>query len=321
VLEGIVARISPMTKVQYAHGCHLADSYSAGIGQAVWMARDADVIVAVVGLSGRIEGEQGESSYSTTGGDRASLELPGVQLELLKELHKLGKPLIVVYLGGSAVDLGWAQENAAAVLCGWYPGQAGGEALAEAIFGHYNPAGRLPVTFYKSVEQLPPFEDYTMEGRTYRYFRGEPLYPFGYGLSYTQFAYDKLKLSAGAIGPGDALGVSVEVRNVGAWDGDEVVQVYLTDLEASAPVAIRRLAAFRRIHLKAGKKRVVKFTLPPAAMSMVDEQGRRIVEPGRFALAIGGGQPGTRSEMAGSGNILKQEFIVTGPAMEVDLVS
>ena len=316
IAEGIVAKVSPATRAHFCHGCTVSGMSTGGFGEARWHAKFADVILVVLGLSPQVEGEQ--NSAADTGGDRTNLELPGVQQQLLQELHKTGKPIVLLLLGGSAMAVNWADENTPAILCAWYPGQAGGQAVADVLFGDYNPAGRLPVTFYKSVEQLPPFESYAMAGRTYRYFSGEPLYPFGYGLSYTRFAYTRLAVKPAAIGPADTLAVSVDVRNMGKAAGDEVVQLYISDLEASAPVPVRQLAQFRRIHLKAGQKRTLRFSLGPRAFSLVDEQGRRLVEPGRFRLSIGGGQPGTRSESAGSGNILSAEFSVVGRTMCID---
>ncbi len=194
----------------------------------------------------------------------------------------------------------------------WYPGEEGGTALADVLFGDYNPAGRLPVTFYRSVTDLPPFDDYRMEGHTYRYFRGQPLYPFGYGLSYTTFAYRHLQPSAPSIAAGEELAVSVEVENAGSRAGDEVVQLYLTDVEASAPVPIRQLQGFQRIHLAPGEKRTVTFTLTPRQFALIDAQGRRIVEPGEFRIAVGGRQP-TGAEDTG---VLQTTITVTGQTIE-----
>ncbi len=219
--------------------------------------------------------------------------LPAPQEELLRRLHALGKPIVLVLLNGGALAVNWAAENIPAIVEAWYPGQAGGEAIADVLFGDYNPAGRLPVTFYKSVADLPPFEDYRMEGRTYRYFRGEPLFPFGYGLSYTTFAYRNLRLSAQTIAPDETLTVSVEVQNTGDRAGDEVVQLYVSDLEASVPVPLRQLAGFTRIHLNPGESKTVSFSLMPRQLSLIDSEGRRVVEPGEFQIAVGGCQPGT----------------------------
>ena len=159
------------------------------------------------------------------------------------------------------------------------------------LFGDYNPGGRLPVTFYRSVEDLPPFEDYDMQGHTYRYFRGEPVYAFGHGLSYTTFGYGNLRLSAGSLRPGEALTVTVDVRNTGQREGDEVVQLYLSDVEASVPVPIRQLVGFKRMHLQPGETETVSFTIEPEQFTVIDDAGQRVVEPGRFRLSVGGRQP------------------------------
>jgi beta-glucosidase len=208
---------------------------------------------------------------------------------MLEALHATGKPVVLVLTTGSAISLGWAQEKLPAIVVAWYPGQRGGDALADVLFGDYNPAGRLPVTFYASVAQLPPFADYAMEGRTYRYFRGKPLYPFGHGLSYTRFAYSDLRLSRARAGVGDSVEVSLDVKNVGSRDGDEVVQLYARDVQTTAPAPIRELRGFERVALKAGEQRRVRFTLVPERDLARYDEGRKAlaVEPGEFELELG----------------------------------
>ena len=181
----------------------------------------------------------------------------------------------------------WANDHAAAILEAWYPGGEGGTAIADVLFGEYNPAGRLPVTFYKSVDQLPPFTDYSMAGRTYRFFKGEPLYPFGFGLSYTKFVYSNLRLDK-SVKAGEPVKVTVDVTNAGEREGEEVVQLYLTDVAASAPVPIRTLVGFDRISLRRGEKRSVMFTITPRQMSLIDDGGKRVIEPGEFVIGVGG---------------------------------
>src|SRR5262249_22855307 len=193
---------------------------------------------------------------------------------------------------GSALSVTGADEKVPAILEAWYPGEEGGSAIVDVLFGDYNPAGRLPVTFYKSVEQLPPFENYSMDGRTYRFFKGEPLYPFGYGLSYTHFKYSGLSFSTPTVSPMQGVTVTATVENTGNREGDEVVQLYVTDLEASVRVPLRSLAGVERVHLKPGEKRVVSFTLEPRQLSVITNDGRTVVEPGRFRVTIGGKQPG-----------------------------
>jgi beta-glucosidase len=261
--------------------------------QAVEAASNANLVVLALGLSPAVEGEEMPiDAPGFKGGDHVHVGLPRPQEKLLRRLHALGKPIVLVLLNGSALAANWAADNVPAIVEAWYPGQAGGEAIADVLFGDYNPAGRLPVTFYKSTEDLPPFEDYRMEGRTYRYFRGQPLFPFGYGLSYTTFAYSNLQLSARAIARDETLTVSVDVQNAGGRPGDEVAQLYVSNLTASVPVPIRRLAGFERIHLKEGQTKTVTFNLTPRQLSLIDDEGKRIIEPGEFQVAVSGHQPG-----------------------------
>ncbi|MFL6333419.1 MAG: glycoside hydrolase family 3 C-terminal domain-containing protein [Pyrinomonadaceae bacterium] len=261
--------------------------------EALKAAREADVVVMALGLSPSLEGEEMDVKVKGfSGGDRTSLDLPDAQEDLLKAVVATGKPVVLVLVNGGALAVNWAQANVPAIVEAWYPGEEGGTALADVLFGDYNPAGRLPVTFYKSVEQLPPFEDYRMEGRTYRYFRGEPLYPFGHGLSYTRFEYSNPTASRIVVRAGSGLTVSADVQNVGPRAGDEVVQLYLTDVKASAPVPVRALKGVRRVHLKPGEKRRVTFNLTPGDLMMVDEKGKRRLEEGEFRFSIGGKQPG-----------------------------
>jgi len=280
---------------------------------AVSKARQADVVVMVLGISPSVEGEEMEVKLEGfRGGDRTDISLPKMQEELLKEVHALGKPVVVVLLNGSALAVNWANDNVPALLEAWYPGQEGGTAIADVLFGDYNPGGRLPVTFYKSVDQLPPFEDYRMQGRTYRYFKGEPLYPFGFGLSYTKFNYDNLRLSAIKVKAGEDLRISAEVRNVGELAGDEVVQLYVTDVAATAPVPIRSLAGVKRVFLKPGEKRRVSFVLTGEQMSIIADSGKRLIEPGEFLIGIGGKQPGfTKWQDAQTTGVITVRFTVT----------
>ncbi len=260
--------------------------------EAMERAKESDVIILVMGLSPRLEGEEMDVEVEGfAGGDRLSLELPAAQIKLMKAMHSLGKPIVLVLLNGSALAVNWAQQYIPAILEAWYPGQAAGEAIADVLFGDYNPAGRLPVTFYKSVDQLSSFEDYNMEGRTYRYFKGEPFYPFGYGLSYTRFKYTDLIVPQTTRGDQDVL-ISVDVENAGKREGDEVVELYVTDVEASVPVPVRSLKGFKRVRLKPGEKKTVRFTLKPRDLSLIDSEFKRVVEPGVFEVAVGGKQPG-----------------------------
>ena len=262
------------------------------IREAVEAASRADAVVVALGLSPRLEGEEMKVSIDGfEGGDRTTLGLPAVQEELLAALLATGKPVVVVLMNGSPVSSLQAQEKAAAVLLAGYPGVEGGNAIADVIFGDYNPAGRLPVTYYRSVDQLPPFEDYDMANRTYRYFNGTPLYPFGYGLSYTTFVYSDLVMPEKAVA-GTEVKVSVTVTNTGKIAGDEVVQLYLTDEKATSPRPLRQLEGFDRITLRPGESRKVEFTLKPEQFSIINNKDARVIEPGWVTVSIGGSQPG-----------------------------
>ena len=225
------------------------------------------------------------------GGDRTNLNLPATQEKLLYEVTATGKPVIVVLMNGGALSVNSAQAKASAILLAGYPGQQGGNAVADVLFGDYNPAGRLPVTYYKSIDQIPAFENYDMTGKTYRFFKLEPLYPFGYGLSYTTFSYSNLsipeKLVAGAHVP-----VKVTVTNTGRTGGDEVVELYLSDEKASTLRPIRQLEGFTRITLKPGESREVQFNLEPRQFSIINNKDKRVIEPGYFTISVGGKQPG-----------------------------
>lgn len=289
------------------------------IDEAVKVARQADVAVVVLGLSAALEGE--EMTVNTEGfrgGDRTDIALPKGQEALLKAVSATGKPVVLVLLNGSALAVNWANDHVPAILDAWYPGEEGGTAIADVLFGNYNPGGRLPVTFYKSVDQLPPFTDYSMQGRTYRYFKGEPLYPFGFGLSYTKFSYAKPKLSAGKIKAGTELKVTTEVRNAGAQAGDEVVQLYITDLAASVPVPIRSLGGIKRIFLKPGESRQISFVVSAEQMSIINDSGKRVIEPGEFLVSIGGKQPGlSGGQDAQTTGVVTATFVVTGKVTDI----
>ncbi|HEY7515154.1 MAG TPA: glycoside hydrolase family 3 C-terminal domain-containing protein, partial [Vicinamibacteria bacterium] len=258
--------------------------------EALDAAREADVIIFVGGLTADVEGEEMNVSFpGFRGGDRTDIELPAIQWRLLKALQATGKPVVFVLMTGSSLAVEWAQKNIPAILLAWYPGQEGGNAVADVLFGDYDPAGRLPVTFYRSTDQLPPFTDYAMKGRTYRYFEGDPLYPFGYGLSYTRFAYTDLKVSRSRLGVGDRLDVSVEVKNVGEREGDEVVQLYVRDVESQRPMPVKQLRGFERIALGRGESRTVTFPLVPERDFAYYDEVRKAfaVEPGEFEVQVG----------------------------------
>lgn len=273
-------------------------------------ARSADLVIAVAGITSNLEGEEKSTNVpGFKGGDRTSLDMPQDEEDLLKAIKASGKPLVLVMMNGSALAINWAKEHADAILEAWYPGEEGGTAIAETLAGCNNPAGRLPVTFYTGLDQLPAFGDYAMPGRTYRYFPGKPLYPFGYGLSYSRFAYGGLALSAGTVAAGHSLTASVTVRNTGQRDGDEVVQLYL-GFPALPGAPGQALRGFRRVHLKAGESRKVSFTLDPAGLSHVAPDGTRMVSAGHYRLSLGGNGSGH------GGGDLTGSFTITG-AMKV----
>ena len=261
--------------------------------EAIAAAKNADVIVAVLGISSELEGEEMEvSEPGFKGGDRTSIDLPKPEEDLLEALVATGKPVVLVMTNGSALAVNWAKEHANAILDAWYPGEEGGAAVAETLSGKNNPAGRLPVTFYTGVDQLPPFDNYAMQGRTYRYFEGKPLYPFGYGLSYTTFSYSDLKLPTAATAAGQPVSAEVTVTNTGKVAGDEVAQLYLNFPEVKG-APLRALRAFERVHLAPGQSQTLHFALKPRDLSMVSEAGEPIIAPGKYLVAVGGGQPGT----------------------------
>jgi beta-glucosidase len=261
--------------------------------EAIATAKAADVVIAVLGITSELEGEEMPvSEEGFKGGDRTSIDLPKPEQELLEAVTGTGKPVVLVLANGSALAVNWAAQHANAILESWYAGEEGGAAIAETLSGKNNPAGRLPVTFYTGLDQLPPFEDYAMKGRTYRYFEGKPLYPFGYGLSYTTFSYSGLKLPQNAIKAGDPLTLEVTVTNTGRQEGDEVVQLYLSFPQIpGAP--LRALRGFKRVHLKPQESQKVLFELKERDLSMVSEAGEVMIAEGQYSLSVGGGQPNT----------------------------
>jgi len=266
-----------------------------------------------LGLSPRIEGEEMKvAAEGFSGGDRTSIDLPAPQQKLLEQVFSEKKPIVLVLMGGSAISTNWPDGKLPAIVEAWYPGEEGGEAIADVLAGDYNPGGRLPVTFYKSVGQLPAFDDYSMARRTYRYFDGEPLYPFGYGLSYTTFKYTNARVSSPTVLPNDKVSISVDVANYGTLAGDEVVQLYVT--HSGVPGAPRRaLAGFQRIHLNAGERKSVTFQLAERQLGIVDEEGKHRIVPGVVSVWVGGGQPVSRAGLPKSPGA-ETRFTITGAA-------
>lgn len=280
------------------------NNYGDAIAQLLWaepqenllqeatkIANQADAVVLVLGLNERLEGEEMKvEADGFDGGDRTSLDLPSNQEELMKAMVATGKPVTLVLINGSALSVNWANDNVPAILTAGYPGQQGGNAIADVLFGDYNPAGRLAVTYYKSVDQLPDFENYDMKGRTYRYFHKKPLYPFGFGLSYTKFKYGNIQLPA-SISSEKEFEVAIDVTNIGKRDGDEVVELYLKDEKASTPRPIWQLEGFERINLKKGETKTVHFKITPRQLSLINNKDQRVIESGWFTISVGGKQP------------------------------
>lgn len=325
VLEGIREAINEDTRIYYAEGCPIYNEKASVLGEkydrfaeAISAAERSDLVVMCLGLDADLEGEEGDTGNEFASGDKPNLDLPGLQQELLERIHKTGKPIILVLLSGSALAVNWADENIPAIIQGWYPGSQGGRAIASLIFGDYSPSGRLPVTFYRSTEELPDFRDYSMENRTYRYMKQEALYPFGYGLSYSKFEYSSLSLDQTNIDLGQDVNVSVVVKNVGNYEADEVVQLYLKDVEASVRVPNWELKGVKRISLKPGEEVKLDFTVTARQMALIDNDGRCVLEPGLFELFVGGSQPDSRSEKLTGQKVLKAEFTVSGEAKEID---
>ena len=324
-LEGIRNAVDEGVKVYYAEGCDLTttrDSFwgtpaTHGFSEAISYAERSDVVIMCLGISPRIEGEEGDILLTLNAdykGDRPDLNLPGMQEQLLKEIHKTGKPIILALFNGSPITINWAQENIPAIVECWYPGEEGGTALADVIFGKYNPAGRLPITFVKSVDQLPPFTDYSMKGRTYRYMQEEPLYPFGYGLSYSNFEYSGLKLDPQVVDIEELkeLKVGVNIKNISNIAGEEVVQLYIKDIESSVKVPKYELRGFKRIYLEPQESKSIEFTITPRQLSLINEEGRCVLEPGEFKIYVGGQQPDERSKILTGKEVLSVVLNVKG---------
>jgi beta-glucosidase len=322
-LQGIRERVAPGTKVWYTQGCKLKGTKREGLGrsgllsEAISMAKRSDVVVLCLGLSADIEGEQGDASNSEAAGDKTSLELPGLQQALLEEIVAIGKPTVLVLISGSALSIGWADEHVRAIVQAWYPGQAGGRALADVLFGDYCPAGRLPITFPRSLEDVPEFTDYRMKGRTYRYLETEPLYPFGYGLSYTRFSYSNIQVDRSRVAFQETLEVSADVENVGECSGDEVVQLYLKALDAPFVVPNHQLRGFERVPLAPGERRRMVFLLTMRDLSQIDDSGARLFQPGRYRVSVGGSQPDVRSGDLMGEDPLSVEFELVGDRREI----
>lgn len=300
VLEGLQDYLGDDVRVMTSNGCHLCEDrvevLSSGndrIAEVKGVCEASDVVIACLGLDSGLEGEEGDQGNQYASGDKPNLNLPGLQEEVLKVMYESGKPVILVLLSGSALAVNWADEHIPAIIQGWYPGAQGGKAIAEILFGDKNPEGKLPVTFYRSTDELPAFTDYSMKGRTYRYMKTEALYPFGYGLSYTDFAYSNVAVSSNTVGE-DGVDVTATVTNTGKVAGGETVQVYVKVCGEDTPNA--QLKGIRKLHLAAGESADVKIHLPKEAFGLFDENGVLQVKAGDVKVYVGGQAPDTRSE-------------------------
>lgn len=301
VLEGIQDEVGDQIRVLYSEGCHLEKDRVESlawsqdrISEAIITAEHSDVVVICVGLDETLEGEEGDAGNSDASGDKKDLHLPKVQEELIEKVTAVGKPTILVLMAGSAIDLNYAQEHCSGILTVWYPGARGGKAVADLLFGNVSPSGKLPVTFYKGIEELPEFTDYSMKNRTYRYMEQESLYPFGYGLSYGNVQVTGAKVD-GQVTKESDIRVHVSLENQGQADTDEVVQIYIKDLESSLAVPNHSLCGFQRVSLKAGEKKDLEMVVSNRAMSVVDEEGERHIDSRNFKLFVGLSQPDARS--------------------------
>ncbi|CAH0121969.1 Beta-xylosidase [Paenibacillus sp. CECT 9249] len=299
VKEGIQDYVGDDVRVFYTEGCHLFQDRVSALGarndriaEVKGVCKESDVVVVCLGLDAGLEGEEGDTGNQYGSGDKRDLTFPGIQEEVLKTAYESGKPVILVVLSGSALGLGWAHEHVSAIIQGWYPGAQGGRVVAEAIFGEFSPEGKLPITFYHSIEELPDFTDYAMYNRTYRYMKQEALYPFGYGLSYSVFSVERVKIDHDRVTDA-GVQVCATIRNVGSMAAGEVLQVYVKAEREGAPNP--QLKAFRKVHLQPQEEREVTLRLPVEAFGLFNEAGRRMLYQGNYTVYVGTSQPDRRS--------------------------
>ena len=322
VLDGIREAVGKGIRIFSSEGCHLFKNRVSSLSQkndriaeAVSCAQRSDAVILCLGLDASIEGEEGDTSNEFAGGDKQNLDLPGNQQALLEAVQQTGKPVILVLLAGSPLAVNWADEHVGSIIQAFYPGAQGGRAIASLIFGKYSPSGRLPVTFVRSEKDLPDFSDYSMENRTYRYMKAEPLYPFGFGLSYSKFEYKNLTLSHSSITAGKDIEAAVDVKNTGSIQSDEIVELYLQDVEASVRVPRWQLSGIKRVTLDPGDVSTVKFKITAREMALINMDGECFLEPGEFKVFAGGSQPDKRSLQLTGGQVLSKTFTVTGPVL------
>jgi beta-glucosidase len=310
ILEGIAGNAPEGMQIEYRAGCQMDGKVRVDSDWTMMEAAAADLVIACMGLNHLMEGEEGDAMLSPENGDRADISLPPAQAEYLRSLAAAGARVVLVLFGGSPIALNGIEEMVEAVVFAWYPGQEGGQALAKVLFGDVCPSGKLTLTFPRSLDQLPPFTNYDMAGRTYRYATAEPLYPFGFGLSYTTFIYSDLRLKNNRLAAGEALEFEVKLTNSGPRAGEEVVQVYLSDLETSVPAPLNSLSGFQRVELAAGQTRTLSFSIPAERMLLVDDDGQFKLEAGKFRLTVGSCSPGKRGQQLGAAQALVSEFDV-----------
>ena len=328
LVDGIHNALDDQTRVFYAEGCDLRTtepSYwgnqpDAGFAEAVSIAEKSDVVIICLGISPELEGEEGAVANSDGGGDKIDIALPGMQEELLAAVAETGKPIIAVITNGSPVELNSVDQRAEAVLEAWYPGEEGGNAVADILFGDYNPSAKLPVTFVRSMDQLPDFRDYSMQNRTYRFMESDPLYPFGFGLSYTDFEYSELKLSADSFAADEEAEITLtaKIKNTGNVKGTEVVQLYLKDLESSVSVPKYELRGIERVELTPNEAKTVEFKLKPRDFALINEDGKAVLEAGEFEVYLGGSQPDSYSQQLTGKETLKSQITVKGKNVEFE---
>jgi beta-glucosidase len=326
-LDGFRNRVGDAGRVWFAEGCHLyrkevehwGDLPEKGFAEAIAAAERSEVAFLCLGLSPELEGEEGAVANSDGGGDRTDLGLPGMQQQLLEAVVATGTPVVLLLFNGSPVDISWAQENVDAILDVWYPGEEAGTAITDVVFGEYSPSGRLPLTFPRSLKQLPPFTEYSMKGRTYRYMTESPLYPFGFGLSYSSFEYLSADVGNQTSACGDVMSVSVRVKNTGEIDADEIVELYLSRPDARHDGPIRQLVGATRVETGAGETEEVTFDIDPRWIAEVRPDGRHVVYPGSYELSIGGCQPDVRSAELGATKGLQVTFNLDGDEVVLPL--
>jgi len=325
VVEGIREVVGKDTKVYYTQGCHLYKDKVEHLAEvkdrfaeAISVAQRSDVVVMCLGLDASIEGEEGDVSNEYASGDKLHLNLPGLQQELLETIHQTGKPIILVLLAGSALAVTWADENIPSIVQAWYPGAEGGKAIASLIFGEFSPSGKLPVTFYRTTEELPDFCNYSMENRTYKYMENQALYPFGYGLSYTTFQYGQIALNSEKITVNENVQYRIIVKNTGNFPACETVQLYVQDVQASVDVPKWQLRGIRKIYLESNQAQEVLFMLTPRDLALIDNDGKCILEPGIFNIYIGGCQPDERSKQLTGCSVRKAILEVIGNSIELE---